>query len=156
MREPRRSKPGFPDVYGLTGKELLDWSWAAERLEACRNYWICTTRADGGPHAMPVWAIWWDDGVLWSSAPNSVKARNLDRDPRVVVHLESGDEAVILEGEVARKPIDDAAADAYGEKYGYRPDPSMTARPWMHLVPQRAFAWREADYPHTATRFDWD
>jgi hypothetical protein len=105
---------------------------------------------------MPVWGIWWDEGVLWSSAPSSVKARNLDRDPRVVVHLESGDETVILEGEVARKPIDDAAADAYGEKYGHRPDPSMTGRPWMHLVPQRAFAWREADYPHSATRFDWD
>ena len=105
---------------------------------------------------MPVWGLWWDEGVLFSSSPDSVKARNLTRDPRVVVHLESGDEVVILEGEAERTPIDDGAADAYGEKYGYRPDPSVTGRPWLRLAPTRAFAWREADYPGTATRFEWD
>ena len=105
---------------------------------------------------MPVWGVWWDDAVVWSSAPNSVKARNLDRDPSIVVHLESGDEVVILEGGVERRLIDDAFAEAYGEKYGYRPDASQTARPWFWLAPSRAFAWLEASYPHSATRFDWD
>ena len=105
---------------------------------------------------MPVWGLWWDDAVVWSSAPNSTKARNLERDPSVLVHLESGEETVILEGRVDRRTIDDAYADAYGEKYDYRPDASQTARPWFWLVPSRAFAWLEESYPHTATRFDWD
>jgi hypothetical protein len=92
---------------------------------------------------------------VFSTAPHSVKGKNLARDPSVVVHLESGDEVVILEGQVEDLPLDDATADAYGEKYGYRPDPDAL-RPWLKLRPKRALAWLESDYPNTATRFDWD
>ena len=151
--EPRRSKPDFPAGYGLTGEDLLPWSWAVDRLAASRNYWIVTTRPDGRPHAMPVWGLWWDDAVVFGTSPESVKARNITRDPRVVVHLESGDEVVILEGRMDTAAADDAFADAYKEKYGHRPQPG----PGYHrLRPERAFAWLESDYPKTATRFDFD
>ena len=79
---------------------MLDWSWAVERLVASRNYWIGTADEDGRPRAIPVWGLWFDDSVVFGTNPRSRKGRNLERDPRVVVHLESGDEAVILEGEV--------------------------------------------------------
>lgn len=153
--EPRASKPGFPSGYGLTGKDLLPWSWAVERLLASRNYWIVTTRADGRPHAMPVWGLWHDDGVLFSSSPSALKARNIARDPRIVVHLESGDDVVILEGEAKRMHIDADVADAYESKYGFRPTIDDSDAIWLALRPSRAFAWRETSYPHTATRYDW-
>lgn len=154
--EPRASKPEFPSAYGLTGKNPLPWSWAAERLAASRNYWIVTTCADGRPHAMPVWGLWLDDAVVFSSSPSSVKARNIRREPRLVIHLESGDEVVILEGTAERVPIDDAIADAYEAKYGFRPDVSDPDSFWVSLRPSRAFAWLESSYPDTATRFDFD
>jgi general stress protein 26 len=153
--EPRASKPRFPSGYGLTGKQPLPWSWAVERLAASRNYWIVTTRADGRAHAMPVWGLWHDDAVVFSSAPSSLKARNITREPRIVVHLESGDEVVILEGAAERIALDAALADAYKAKYSFRPDPNDPNAFWVSLRPSRAFAWLESSYPDTATRFDW-
>ena len=153
-REPTATRPAFPPGYGISeeAEGMLPWSWAAERLEASRNYWIVTAAADGRPHAAPVWGLWLDDALLFGTSPDSRKGRNLARDPRVVIHLESGDEVVILEGEVDRARVDDRTADAYDAKYGLRPPGEELLR----LRPRIAFAWLERDYPKTATRFAFD
>jgi pyridoxine/pyridoxamine 5'-phosphate oxidase len=136
---------------------MLEWGWADERLARSRNYWIGTADEDGRPRALPVWGVWIDDAVVFGTNPHSRKARNLERDPRVVVHLESGDEAVILEGEVEAIEIDDEIADTFHAKYDWRPDVSgADSGGWYRLRPQRAQAWLESDYPRTATRFDFD
>jgi PPOX class probable F420-dependent enzyme len=88
--------------YGIVGPEegggLLPWSWAEERLTRSRTYWVVTTWPDGRPHAMPVWAVW-DDRALWfSSSVGSRKVRNLRRDPRCVVTTEDGQQPVAVEG----------------------------------------------------------
>ncbi len=132
---------------------MLPWSWVVERLAGARSYWVCTTRADGRPHAAPVWGVWLDDAVLFGTNPSSAKGRNLARNPAAVVHLESGDEVVILEGHVEAARLDDRLADVYEEKYDYRPGPDDGT--WHRLAPARALAWLEAQYPRTATRFDF-
>jgi len=67
VADPTPSKPLIPASYGIpldgSGAEKLPWSWAVERLSAAHNYWICTTRPDGRPHAVPVWGVWLDDAV---------------------------------------------------------------------------------------------
>ncbi|MGH2996297.1 MAG: pyridoxamine 5'-phosphate oxidase family protein [Gaiellaceae bacterium] len=133
---------------------MLPWNWAAERLAAGRNYWVATTRPDGRPHAMPVWGVWLDDSVYFGTSPSSRKGMNLARDPRVVVHLESGDDVVILEGEVEDTGIDERVADAYESKYDWRPEPADSG--WYRLRPSVAYAWLERDYPRTATRFTFE
>ena len=55
--------------------------------------------------------------------------------PRVVIHLESGDEVVIFEGEVETIEVTEEIAGAFHEKYDWRPDPSPTSRP---LIPREA------------------
>jgi pyridoxine/pyridoxamine 5'-phosphate oxidase len=149
-----RRRPEFEPGYGISAEEegMLDWSWADERLAASRNYWIVTADADGEPAAAPVWGVWADGAVYFGTNPNSRKGRNIARDPRIVVHLESGDEVVILHGEAEIVEVDDSVLDAYGTKYGYRPPGSRLFR----LRPRRALAWLEADYSKTATRFDFD
>jgi hypothetical protein len=59
---------------------------------------------------------------------------------------------VIVEGvaEPATATVGDV--EAYEQKYAYRPDPGEG---WYRVVPHRALAWREADYPKSATRFDF-
>lgn len=154
--EPEATRPRFPAGYGISaGAEgMLPWSWAAERLAAGRNYWICTASPDGRPHAAPVWGLWIDDAVCFSTSEQSRKGRNLARDPRVVVHLESGDEAVILEGSVEPTSVDERVADAYEAKYAWRPETSDgETGGWYRLRPRVAYAWLERDYPRTATRF---
>ncbi len=39
-----------------------------------------------------------DDGLYFYTERDTVKARNLRADPRVVIHLESGDDVVIVRG----------------------------------------------------------
>jgi PPOX class probable F420-dependent enzyme len=156
MREPRAEAPRIPSTYGVptdgSGSEVLPWSWAVERLTEARNYWICTTRPDGRPHAAPVWGVWFADAVWFGTSPDSQKGRNLTRDPRVVIHLESGDETVILEGEIELSRDADLLkqyADAYEEKYAYRP-PEAGA---FVLRPRVAQTWTEKDFPRNATRW---
>ncbi len=155
--EPVATRPRFPNDYGIASADdgLLPWSWAEERLEVSRNYWIGTSGPTGVPHAMPVWGLWLDGAVVFSTSPASRKGRNLARDPRVVVHLESGDEVVVLEGEVEKVVLDERIADAYETKYDHRPEAGSPEGLWYRLQPRVAYAWLEADYPQTATRFEF-
>jgi general stress protein 26 len=134
---------------------MLPWSWAVEQLVASRNYWISTVRPDGSPHAMPAWGVSLDETVYFGTAATSRKGRNLKRDARVVVHVESGDDAVILEGQVEEIRLDQRIADAFKAKYDWRPDPAESEGLWLRVRPRIAWAWKESDYPNTATRFDF-
>ena len=81
-----------------------------------------------------------------------MKARNLARDPRVVVHSESGDDVVILEGEAEKVALDDAIGAEYEAKYGWRVQPDETSV-WLRVAPASAQTWRESDYPRSAARW---
>jgi hypothetical protein len=161
--EPRRRRPPFKG-YGVPETEdgMLTWDWAVERLERARNYWVATTRPDGRPHAMPVWGIWladaFDGAFFFGSGRNSAKTRNLAANPAIVVHLESGDETVILEGLAEPVPageLERRVDEAYGTKYDFTPDSSGEADPWFVVRPVRAYVWTESGYPGSATQFDF-
>lgn len=145
----------MPAAYGITADSdgLLEWPDVVARLVAARDYWLCTTRPDGRPHAMPVWGLWLAEGVAFSTYPASRKGRNLAARPAAVLHLESGDDVVVLEGEVGVFDGDPVAfADAYAAKYDFRPEPGPTQGVYV-LRPQVVLAWREADFPRSATRW---
>ena len=158
--EPRRRRPPFKG-YGVpeTEEGMLPWEWAVERLVAARNYWVSTTRPDGRPHAMPVWGIWLDDGFFFGSGRQSAKTRNLAANAAIVVHLESGDETVILEGfaePVLDGELERRVDEVYGPKYDFTPDSSGESDPWFVVRSKRAYAWTESRYPASATQFDFD
>ena len=158
---PERSRPGMPDGYGVPENDegLLDWQWAEERVREAKNYWFSTTRPDGRPHAMPAWAAWLDGALYFDGSPETRRARNLAANPAISIHLESGDEVVILEGstEYVGKP-DRAFAERlaaelsrkYGPKYEPAPDTWDQGGLWV-LRPKIAFAWSE--FPTTVTRW---
>ena len=76
----------------------MDWPEVAARLAASRNYWLGTTSPSGALHAAPVWGVVTGQTLYLYSERSTVKARNIAADPRVVVHLESGDDVVIVRG----------------------------------------------------------
>jgi PPOX class probable F420-dependent enzyme len=137
------------------GAGLLPWSWATERLTRSHDYWLATVRPDGRPHVMPVWATWDDDGLLFSTAPMSRKARNLAAEPRCTVTTDDALEPVVVDGvaelvtdrgvigaftaRVNEKYETDYAIDFYLENETYRVRPS-----WV-------FALSEADFTGTPT-----
>ncbi|MGZ6976697.1 MAG: pyridoxamine 5'-phosphate oxidase family protein [Acidimicrobiia bacterium] len=156
-------KPGpvqTTEGYGLGGApadgSALPWTDVTRWLAAARNYWVCTTRPDGRPHAMPVWGLWMDDAVWFSTDPASIKGRNLADRPEVVIHLESGDEVCVLEGRAERVRDRGALAtfdDTYEAKYDVRPSSMEESAGVYSLRPTTALVWTEADFPTTATRF---
>ena len=154
-RQPAAVRPAFPNLPGTPPDAyLLPWSWAEERLESGRNVWVATTRPDGAPHVMPVWFVWQDGTVLFDTHFRSRKARNLRRDGRAVVHLESAEELVVVEGAVdPDEELDAAAFDRYRrtfrEKYAADSEEPFVFRPRL------AYAWRNAEYVRSVTRFDF-
>ena len=148
-------RPAMPASYGVGapkyGFDPIEWAWVSERLTAARSYWIAATRADGSPHVSPVWGVWTDGAFHFFTDPDSLKARCLRRDPRAIVHLESGDEVVILEGELTPAHATPEVTRDYERKYGIR---LGEAPEGMHrLSLSKAIAWLESDFPRTATRW---
>lgn len=146
----------MPPSYGVGDPEYgfapMDWALVRRRLESARNYWISTASAGGIPAASPVWGVWADGGFHFFADPDSRKARNLARNPRAVVHLESGDDVVILEGTMERVQPSAVAVRAYEEKYGISPADAPDAAAYrLRLI--KALAWLESDFPKTATRW---
>ncbi|MBI2767815.1 MAG: pyridoxamine 5'-phosphate oxidase family protein [Chloroflexi bacterium] len=169
-RQPTADRPYAPG-YGFAPAEagLLPWSWAEERLAASRNYWVTTTRPGGAPHAMPVWGVWANGRLYFSSGAKSRKAKNLAADPRCVIHTESGSQAVIVEGIAVVLPEAEALAvmkAPYKEKYDWE----MTGGegPIFAVEPRVAFGFiesyggsadqdaTESQFTQTATRWRFE
>lgn len=161
--QPTADRPDMPADYGLlaptAGSGLIPWQRADEQLAAARNYWVSTSRPDGRPHAMPVWGVWLNGTFYFGTGPTSRKARNLAANPAIAVHLESGDDVVILEG-TAVKISDRAQLDPADAAYRAKYDVPLAEDPDSALVygvrPRVAFAWRERDFPGGATRWQFD
>ena len=158
---PSPERPGITPGYGISGERdgLIGWADVVTRLAESRNYWIGTTRPDGRPHASPVWGVVLDDEVVFGTDRDSVKARNLADGSAVALHLESGDEAVIVEG--VAEPVKDRetlrrAGRAFREKYGIDVVGDGDEGVFFVLKPTKAFAWMESEFPTTATRFRFD
>src|SRR5512146_1291179 len=95
-------RPKMPDGYGVpeNNEGVLPWSYFDERMAAARNYWISTASKDARPAATPVWGVWMDGILYFDGSPDTRRGRNIRQNPRAVVHLESGDQVVIMEGAV--------------------------------------------------------
>ncbi|MGO1974149.1 MAG: pyridoxamine 5'-phosphate oxidase family protein [Propionibacteriaceae bacterium] len=164
---PRRSRPTFPEGYGLpeTDEGLLEWTTVEERLVAAEHYWLSTVRPDGRPHTIPRWGVWVDQRFYYDGAPTTRHARNLGHNPACTLNLENGRQAVILEGrsEATRADAPDLGgrlAKAFGKYHalGYEPGPDSWAGEegggLRVFTPASAMAW--FTFPTDATRFAFD
>jgi hypothetical protein len=155
MKIPKPGPVRMPAGYTPPGtkRKFLAWSFADTRLRRAHNYWLCTTRPDGRPHAAPVWGLWEKGAFVFSTDPSSRKARNIAARASAVVHLESGDETVIVEGDVEECSLTRAIDAAYFRKYRIHligfPAPSAIFRVRASVV----MAWREKAFSASATRW---
>ena len=157
--EPKASRPHMPG-YGIVpadqGSGLKPWSYAVERLSKARGYWIATARPDGTPHAMPIWGVWSRDEFAFSTGAQSRKARNIERNPRVVIGVEPADDAIVLEG--TARAISDPAwlkefLQLYAAKYDYKMDEFN--EPVYAVKPIVVFSFNSSgeEFTHGSTRW---
>jgi hypothetical protein len=140
----------------------LAWSYVATRLAGPRHYWVHTTNPSGAPDASPVWGVVVDEVLYVYTTRRTVKARNLAGDERVVVHLESGADVVIVHGravDVGRPQEHPAVLAAFDRKYDHPDDlPFLpSADPVFDVLyavaPQRALLWSLPDTEASTRRW---
>jgi PPOX class probable F420-dependent enzyme len=64
---------------------MTEVEWWAFLVEAPRPAILATTRADGRAHATPIWIDVDDGTVVFNTGADTVKGRNLARDPRCTI-----------------------------------------------------------------------
>jgi PPOX class probable F420-dependent enzyme len=161
-RSARPYMPGYGTRPASEGTGLLPWAWAEERLAASHAYWLATVRLDGRPHVMPVWAVWMEGALWFSSSNGSSKTRNLRADGRCSVTTDSAKEPVIVEGVaevvVAAEELQrmlDAENAKYGTAYSIDAlDPAHNS--CFRVRPARAFGLDTADFSGSPTRWRFD
>jgi Pyridoxamine 5'-phosphate oxidase len=140
----------------------MTWAEIAERLSAPRQYWLNTTTPADTPHSAPVWGVVTEETLYFYSKRNTVKARNLAADPRSVVHLESGEDVLIVHGLLDDLGIPagvPSVVSALAAKYTrpqdqqYLPSNDPDFDVVYALRPRSAMAWRLEDY--TASQRRW-
>lgn len=166
--EPIPRRPAFDPEYGVPAElpdPLSPFAETRAKLSGARNYWISTGRVGGGGHAAPVWGLWLHDDPggdeFWfSTDARSLKGRNIAANPDLSVHLESGDDVVIVNGSATRVPNDDQAIDhfiaQYEPKYDMtfeRPVPEQFA--FYRVMPTNVLVWLESDFIASAVRWEF-
>jgi PPOX class probable F420-dependent enzyme len=96
------------------------------RLASDQIGWLTTVRADGSPHAVPVWFLWHDRRLLVMSEPRTAKVSHVRRGSAALLHLHTrpdGNGVVVLSGRpvvtgrTASQWLPEIA-EAYAAKYG--------------------------------------
>ena len=126
--------------YGQASEHAtVDWEWVDEQLRRAGTYWV-TARTTGNPHPRPVWGVW-RSSRLFLSIGTPATRRTLSVDPAVTVHLDSGTEVVIVEGQVSGSSGDAEILAAYDKKYDWSYDLDEYG-PLTRIVPSTVLAWR--------------
>lgn len=143
-------------------RDTMSWGEVSGRLAAARNYWLGTTMPSGAPHVVPVWGVVTARTLFLYSERATVKARNLAADARCVIHLESGDEVLIVHGvaedlgEPSQVPsVVAALASKYTrpEDQQYLPGADPAFDVVYAIRPRSALAWRLDDYANSQRRW---
>ena len=142
----------------------LSWPEVAARLAVARNYWLSTASPDGARTRPRYGGVVIEHTLYLYSERRTRKARNLAADPRLVVHLESGDDVVIVRGTAADlghpaqvPAVIAALAAKYTSPADRRDLPD--ADPAFDVVyavrPQSAMTWRLPDYEASQRRWTY-
>jgi PPOX class probable F420-dependent enzyme len=101
---------------------MNDDEWWAFLVAEPRPAILSTIRADGRPHAAPVWIDVEDGAVVFNTGEDTVKGRNIARDPRLSIVVQDDRPPfsfVMVEG-VAETSDDLAAVKRIATKIGGR------------------------------------
>jgi hypothetical protein len=151
--------PGYGVLPADQGSGLLSWAEAERRLTVSHDYWCATVRPEGAPHVMPVWGVWLDGRLWFSSGLGSRKARNLAAEPRCTLTTDDAQNPVVVEGaarqETGRAVLERFVA-AMNAKYGGGMtleflDPTVNGS--YAVRPERLFALSHDDFTGSPTRW---
>lgn len=143
--------PGYGFAGGGPLGKKFPWSRVERLIKNARNYWIGTSGPGGRPHSAPVWAVWVDGVLYFSTGDESRKGRNIAKNPEITVHPEIDNEAVILDG-AAQKISSPAKLKPVWRTYKTKYKWDVEGYPFYALRPRVVYSFKE-DLANTATRW---
>ena len=141
---------GFDGAKSPPGKKF-PWPRVQRLIKSARNYWIGTSGQGGRPHSAPVWGVWLDGVLYFSTGEESRKGRNMAKNPEVSVHPELENEAVIIDGP-AKRITSPATLQPVWKSYNRKYKWSVEGYPFYALRPRFVYSFND-DLPNTATRW---
>jgi len=163
MKPTKVTRPIFPKGYVDKPISFLTWEWVAAQLTESKHYWLCSVRPNGRPHVVPRWAVFMDGKIYYDGSPETRHNRNIELNPYITVNLESGTEAIILEGTSgpAGRPSPEFGkrlSQAYKKKYkglGYAPEPNSWDQGGLYVfTPRQCIAWSKFNEDPTKFIFE--
>lgn len=134
-------------VVGRTARQRVDS--AIGRLESEPNVWVATGSAAGVPHMVPLSLSWNGRAIVVATPTDSPTVRNAVFSGRARASLDSAQDVVIADADVAVfDDADEAVLHAYIDAVGWDPRDETGAWSMLILTPQRVQAWnsvREID-----------
>jgi PPOX class probable F420-dependent enzyme len=151
--------PGYGILPADQGSGLIEWAEAERRLTVAHDYWVATVRPDGSPHVMPVWGVWLDGRLWFSSGLRSRKAQNLAADPRCSITTDDARDPVVVDG-VAERLTEPEPIAAFVAAVNAKYDSDITVEfqdPQVNgtyaVRPLRVIALSGADFTGSPTRW---
>ena len=138
------------------------WEEVAMELAPSRNYWLTTINQNNSPHPSPVWGVVLGEHFYFFTSRFTLKSRNLARDSRGSVHLESAEKVVIIHGravDIGEPNHSAEVANALTKKYrdpadvDYLPINNESYNVLYRFEPQRALLWSLADFETSQRRW---
>jgi hypothetical protein len=109
---------------------------------------------------VPRWAVFIDGKIYYDGSPETRHSRNIESNPNTSINLESGTEAIMLEGKSvpAEKPspeLGQKLSQEYKKKYkdfGYAPEPNTWDGGGLFVfTPRQCIAW--TSFTENPTKF---
>jgi len=156
---PRRVRPKFPEKWKVPNEpdKWISWEHADGKLAGETVYWISTASPQGKPHSAPIWGIWKHNSLYFETDPRSAKGRNLSSNPRLVVHVQDGNDTVIVEGTARREKSARALGlllKEYARRYSYTPNWSNELDQIVFKVePRIVHAWKAPRMHRSLVKF---
>ena len=120
------------------------WRAIEARLGRETTIWLATVRQDGRPHLVPVWFVWLEGKVYFSTGSQTQKFENLRGNQNVALALPATDTVIVLEGEAhaADRATTETLAEYFFNKYewDFRYDDSVDWR-LVEVTPHKILAW---------------
>ncbi|MFW5941175.1 MAG: pyridoxamine 5'-phosphate oxidase family protein [Chloroflexota bacterium] len=120
------------------------WRAIEARLGRELTIWIATVREDGRPHLTPVWFVWFQNKIYFSTGSDSQKFTNLHNNQNVALALPDTGSVIIIEGEAhaSDRATTESMAEFFFNKYewDFRYDEVADWR-LVEVTPQKILAW---------------
>lgn len=118
-------------VAAAVASDMTDWSTTKPFFESDAVAHLATLMRDGSPHSIPLWVGVDGERLVLFTEVDTLKDRNLRRDPRVAISVTAADNAYSMafvrgvavdrvDGDAALPYVDRIARLYTGEDYGMR------------------------------------